>query len=34
MTIHRIANGKIAELWAEKDWLGVMHQIGAMPASA
>jgi hypothetical protein len=34
ITIHRIANGKIAELWAEEDWLGLMHQIGALPASA
>jgi steroid delta-isomerase-like uncharacterized protein len=34
ITIHRIANGKIAELWVEEDWLGLMHQIGALPASA
>jgi predicted ester cyclase len=34
ITIHRIANGKIAELWAEEDWLGLMQQIGGLPASS
>jgi steroid delta-isomerase-like uncharacterized protein len=27
ITIHRLANGKIAELWAEEDWLGLLHQL-------
>ena len=37
ITIHRIVDGKIAELWAEEDWLGVLRQIGATtvpPASS
>jgi steroid delta-isomerase-like uncharacterized protein len=29
ITIHRIVDGKIAELWAVEDWLGVLWQIGA-----
>ncbi len=32
ITIHRIANGKLVEKWAEKDLLGYLKQIGAMPA--
>lgn len=34
MTIHRVVGGKITELWAEEDWLGVMQQIGALPTPA
>ena len=32
ITIHRIANGKLAEKWSEKDMLGLLRQIGVMPA--
>lgn len=32
ITIHRIANGKLVEKWAEKDMLGFLRQIGVMPA--
>jgi len=32
ITIHRIADGKLAEKWAEKDVLGFLQQIGVMPA--
>ena len=31
ITIHRIADGKLAEKWAEKDVLGFLQQIGVMP---
>jgi len=31
ITIHRIANGKLAEKWSEKDVLGFLQQIGVMP---
>jgi steroid delta-isomerase-like uncharacterized protein len=34
MTIHRVVDGKIAEAWAEENWLGVMEQIGALPTPA
>jgi steroid delta-isomerase-like uncharacterized protein len=34
ITIHRVVDGKIAEAWAEEDWLGVMQQIGALPTPA
>ncbi|MCC6458814.1 MAG: ester cyclase [Caldilineaceae bacterium] len=34
ITIHRVVGGKIAEAWAEEDWLGVMQQIGALPTPA
>ena len=30
--IHRIANGKLAEQWSEKDMLGFLRQIGLMPS--
>jgi predicted ester cyclase len=30
ITIHRIANGKLAEKWSEKDVLGYLKQIGIM----
>jgi predicted ester cyclase len=32
ITIHRIANGKLAEKWSEKDVIGFLTQIGVMPA--
>lgn len=32
ITIHRIANGKLAEKWSEKDALGFLQQIGVMPS--
>ena len=31
ITIHRIADGKLAEKWAEKDVMGFLKQIGLMP---
>ena len=31
ITIHRIADGKLVEKWAEKDVLGFLQQIGVMP---
>ena len=31
ITIHRIANGRLVEKWAEKDVLGFLIQIGVMP---
>jgi predicted ester cyclase len=31
ITIHRVANGKLVEKWAEKDVLGLLQQIGVMP---
>jgi predicted ester cyclase len=31
ITIHRVAHDKIAEMWAEEDWLGALHQLGADP---
>lgn len=30
ITIHRIANGKLAEKWSEKDVMGYLKQIGVM----
>lgn len=30
ITIHRIANGQLAEKWAEKDVLGFLRQIGVI----
>lgn len=30
ITIHRIANGKLVEKWAEKDMIGFLTQIGVM----
>ena len=32
ITIHRIANGKLAEKWVEKDVLGFLQQIGVIPS--
>jgi predicted ester cyclase len=31
ITIHRVANGKLAEKWSEKDMIGLLTQIGVMP---
>ena len=32
MTIHRLADGKLVEHWANIDGLGFMQQLGAIPA--
>ena len=32
INVYRIANGKIVETWANMDFLGVLQQVGAMPA--
>jgi predicted ester cyclase len=32
ISIYRIASGKIVEHWAEADFLGLLHQLGALPA--
>jgi steroid delta-isomerase-like uncharacterized protein len=34
ITIHRIANGKLVEKWAEKDVMGFLIQIGVMKPPA
>lgn len=34
ITIHRIANGRLVEKWAEKDVLGFLTQIGVMQPPA
>jgi predicted ester cyclase len=34
INIARIEGGKIAELWSEFDALGVLQQLGAIPAPA
>ena len=31
ITIHRIADGKLAEKWSEKDVMGFLQQIGVIP---
>jgi predicted ester cyclase len=31
ITIHRIANGRLAEKWSEKDMISLLTQIGVMP---
>jgi predicted ester cyclase len=31
ITIHRIADGKLVEKWAEKDVIALLQQIGVMP---
>ena len=31
ITIHRIADGKLAEKWSEKDMIRLLRQIGVMP---
>jgi steroid delta-isomerase-like uncharacterized protein len=33
ITIHRIADGKLAEKWSEKDMISLLQQIGKMPLS-
>jgi predicted ester cyclase len=32
ISIYRVANGKIVEEWFQQDMLGVLQQIGALPA--
>src|SRR5262249_23751367 len=32
ITVHRLAGGKIAEQWFQEDLLGMLQQLGAMPA--
>ncbi len=32
ITIHRIADGKLAEKWSEKDMISLLKQIGKMPS--
>jgi steroid delta-isomerase-like uncharacterized protein len=32
IAIHRIADGKIVEHWSDKDTLGLMKQLGVLPA--
>jgi len=34
ITIHRLADGKLIEKWAEKDLIGFLRQIGVMPGQA
>ena len=34
ISIHRIADGKLAEHWANVDGLGFLQQLGALPAPA
>ena len=34
LTIHRVANGKLVEHWAQIDALSLLAQIGAIPAPA
>jgi predicted ester cyclase len=31
ITIYRIVNGKIVEVWEEADILGMMQQLGVIP---
>ncbi len=32
--VYRVANGKVAEIWASMDVLGMMQQMGAIPMAA
>jgi hypothetical protein len=32
ISIFRIADGKVAEEWAENDIVGLLQQLGALPA--
>ena len=32
MEVHRLVDGKIAEVWVEWDALGLMQQLGAIPS--
>lgn len=34
INIHRVVDGRIVEQWVVTDIVGLMHQLGAMPASA
>jgi steroid delta-isomerase-like uncharacterized protein len=34
ITIHRIANGKLAEKWSEKDMIALLTQLGVMKSPA
>lgn len=34
ITIERVVDGKIAEVWVNRDDLGLLRQLGALPASA
>lgn len=34
MTVHRLADGKIAEAWAHWDTMGLMQQLGVIPELA
>ena len=34
ISLYRVANGKIVEEWWQEDLLGLMQQLGAIPASA
>ena len=34
ITTYRIADGKIVETWSNMDFVGVLQQVGAMPAPA
>jgi steroid delta-isomerase-like uncharacterized protein len=34
ITIERIVDGRIAEVWVARDELGMLHQLGALPARA
>ena len=33
MSVHRLAGGKIAEMWDLTDEVGIMQQLGVIPAS-
>ena len=34
ISIHRVADGKLVEHWAQVDFLGLLQQVGAIPAPA
>jgi predicted ester cyclase len=31
---YRIENGRIAEMWLNEDWAGVLQQVGALPSAS